>query len=322
MVPDSNIGNEVKRILETRGLPNGELTLTDGFANVVVLTPSHVVRLNSGRFPQAFLHEARVLSHLPGDIPHPVAVAHGHRDAGGEYLVLERLPGDNLQAIWSTMSPGDQQQIIFDLAEITQQLHALPKADWMRNAWMDDVLVAHPWQDAYHAPPWVSLDLIESAMTARPDLKEVLGETSQFIDQRLYAFGNEVTMFIHTDLHFRNVMVANGQITGLIDFEGSRLGPPDVELDMLLRTLVPAAPESTSQYGDAVWNFKETYPQLFEHPCLIARLEVYETLWHLVQLHHWKPGDRWTNDPAQPLNDVILGKFGVGIRHVLGHRVR
>jgi aminoglycoside phosphotransferase (APT) family kinase protein len=317
LIVDPRIKGEVRGILGDYGLPGEALTLSDGFANLVVLTPDHVVRLNEGRFPDAFRHEARVLAKLPGDIPHPVAVAHGPRAAGGEYLILERLPGDNLRAVWPALSPADRHRIVEDLAGLARRLHALPAADWMRNPWVDEVLALRRWGDAYHARPQVSALLIESARSARPDLRDALAETSRFIDERLHAFDCESTAFVHTDLHFRNVIVANGQITGLIDFEGSRTGPPDVELDMLLRTLAPPGEGQMSAYAGAIGTFRSAYPGLFGHPLLIDRLEVYEALWHLVQLHHWKPGDRWTDDPAVSLGEVLQGTFAARLRQVL-----
>jgi aminoglycoside phosphotransferase (APT) family kinase protein len=133
VVLTSHLAGEVRGILERHSLPTANLAVSDGFANLVVLTAGHVVRLNEGRFPDAFRHEARVLSELPGEIPHPVAVAHGQRLSGGEYLVLERLPGDNLQAVWPALNREDRRRIVEDLASLTRRLHALPEADWMRN---------------------------------------------------------------------------------------------------------------------------------------------------------------------------------------------
>jgi hypothetical protein len=63
--------------------------------------------------------------------------------------------------------------------------------------------------------------------------------------------------------------------------------------------------------------FREGYPALFEGPNLVARLDVLEILWHLVQIHHWEPGATWTRDPAAPLRDVIDGTFAVRLRRLL-----
>jgi aminoglycoside phosphotransferase (APT) family kinase protein len=117
---------------------------------------------------------------------------------------------------------------------------------------------------------------------------------------------------VHTDLHFRNALVDNGRVSGLIDFEGFRLAPADVELDMLLRSIrwTLASPRAGSMDHEMVprW-FSEEYPALFAHPRLIERLEVYEALWHLVQLHHWTSSAAWTRDPALALDRLLSGDF-------------
>ncbi|MGB3307728.1 MAG: hypothetical protein WBA63_16190 [Thermomicrobiales bacterium] len=108
------------------------------------------------------------------------------------------------------------------------------------------------------------------------------------------------------------VDAAEGRITSLIDFEGSRPAAADVELDMLLRFLSPSrqvgSDESSDVEGVLGW-FHEGCPELFTHPQLDARLEVYEALWHLVQVHHWRPEYVSMPDPAVALRHLLTGGF-------------
>jgi aminoglycoside 2''-phosphotransferase len=317
VVLEGHIAHEVRTIFGSHNLPATDITLAAGFANLVVLTPTHVLRLNDGRFPGAFGHEARVLSQLPDTIPHPVVAAHGEREQGGEYLVLERLPGTNLQDAWTDLDPEEQYRIGAGLGDIVRRIHALPVSDWMHNPWVEDVLVSRRWRDAYHAPPEVATELIESAGSMRPETHSLLARIGAFIAERSPAFASNPTAFIHTDLHFRNVVVADGRISGLIDFEGSRLGPADVELDMLSRTFQSGDEAARLSYINAMSGFRSAYPAIFETPNLVARLEVYEALWHLVQLHHWQPGHRWTTDPADSLELLLQGSFTAHLHQFL-----
>lgn len=314
---DADTPKEVRMILEEHGLPHNDISLSDGFANLVVLTPFHVVRLNEGRFPQAFEYEARVLEQLPSSIPHPAVTAYGGRKPGGEYLILERLSGANLETAWPTLPRSERYGIVGELAGIVGQVHALPAADWMRNPWVDDALESKRWKDVYHAPPELHPHLIESAVILRPDLQPLLHSALGFITNRMHTFDHEADVFIHTDLHFRNVIVHAGQVTGLVDFEGSRLGRRDVELDMLFRSIAPGDESPESHYPGTVAVFRNVYPGLFSNPHLVTRLEVYEALWHLVQLHHWKPGDSWTSDPGEALTRLISGRFHERISRLL-----
>jgi aminoglycoside phosphotransferase (APT) family kinase protein len=315
---ESDGAQEARSILREHRIDAGKMELAGGFANQVLMTPEVVIRLNEGRFPQAFAHEERVLSHLPDDIPHPRVLAAGHRAGGGEYLVLERLPGERLDLAWGSLTTRERERVAGELAAIVQRLHALPAAGWMQNPWVEDVLRSHRWRDAYRPPPGVTPLLIESARGVRPDQQSLLDRVAVFVDQRMPAFGDERDVFLHTDLHFRNLLVDRGRITGLIDFEGSRRGPADVELDMFLRSMRWDSLPVDEARG-FIRAFRRAYPAPFAHSRLVARLEVYEALWHLVQFHHWKPGDHWTSDPAESLAEILDGSFAAQVDEVLGN---
>lgn len=317
MTLDAATRAEIRTILTDHDLPIDQIETSDGFANLVVLTPHHVIRLNEGRFPNAFRHEATVLSQLPTNIPHPVAVASGTRPTGGEFLILERLPGMNLEQAWPSLDESDQVRIVQELGSIMKCLHALPIGEWMHNPWVADALGTKRWKDAYHASPEHYPYLVNSAVLARPELRPLLDSVSAFVAARMYAFEPSAGSFIHTDVHFRNVIVNGDRITGLIDFEGSRVGARDVELDMLFRSLVPSDVGSRDRYDGAVAALASTYPELFTVPHLVTRLEVYEALWQLVQVHHWRLGQTWMMDPGQHLKALVSGTFRLRIGALL-----
>lgn len=300
---------EAHRLLRRAGVSADDLVAGAGIANEVWLTPDHGVRLGNGRFRDAFAYEAEVLRHLPAEIPRPLVLAHGKRDADGEYLVLERLPGVTLDAAWRALTTGQRRRLVTELAGIMRRLHALEPAAWMANPWVADAM-AGKYADAYHAPPSLFGKLIGSARRVRPDASPVLDLVAAFTARRLDAFAGDIDVPIHTDLHFRNVLVDGDHISGVIDFEGFRLGPADTELDMFLRSIrwaLPTPGEASLDYEMVPRWFSGAYPALFGHPRLIERLEVYEALWHLVQLH-WHPAGE-PGDPVADLDLLLKGRF-------------
>ena len=317
MTIEKPASSEAESLLRQNGLPDHPIVLAGGFANEVWLTLDHVVRLNNGRFRDAFRHEAEVLRRLPSDIPHPKVVAHGLRIDGGEYLILERMAGTNLERAWSTLSRSDRATIVDKIGDVIQKLHTIEIAGWMRNPWVEDAIAHGNCRDAYHAPPEFYPTLIESASNEREDAGPVLTILDEFMASRMSAFGHERDVLVHADLHFRNVLVSNGHVTGLIDYEGCRPAPLDVELDMLLRSLSRDSESDTNMYPGVVGSLKRKYPALFAHPQLLDRLEVYEGLWHLVQLHHWRPGHIWTIDPIIALQRLLDGSFRERVGQVL-----
>jgi aminoglycoside phosphotransferase (APT) family kinase protein len=312
---DPEIEQEVHAILRRLGEPVSPLEFTDGFANLVVTTPSAVIRLNEGRFPDAFRHEANVLAHLPSTIPHPAVIGLGRRDGGGEYLVLERVPGQSLEQAWPRLSTAQRLAIGKEIGVIVQTLHQLTPAPWMVNPWVSRALAEGRWRDAYHAPASAYPALLASARAARPDLDDLFDTVEDWFAERADIMSGPTSIFLHTDLHGRNVIVHDGKVTALIDFEGSRLGPPSVELDMLFRWLTDSNGEP--QRVEFLQGMSATYPELFAQPHLVEQLDVSEALWHLVQLHHWQPGAQWMSDPAEGLSRVIRGEHADHVQRLL-----
>lgn len=148
---------------------------------------------------------------------------------------------------------------------------------------------------------------------------DVLNRVESFISARVDAFDGDRDVPVHADLHLGNVLVDEGRISGLIDFEGFRLAPADTELDMLLRSIrwALASPETGSMDYEMVPRcFAEHYPGLFAQPRLIERLEVYEGLWHLVQLH-WHPAGG-SSDPVGWLERLVRCEFRGSVTGLLG----
>lgn len=309
MTIQGDVRQEAESILQRNGMASDGLAISDGFANVVLMTDQHVVRLNSGKFPGAFAHEANVLTRLPQEIPHPEPIAHGLRRLGGEYLILERLPGVNLETAWAGLSDDERGTIGTELGGLIRTLHELPVLDWMVNPWVEHAVESGAWGDAYHAPAEYVEVMVQSAASIRPDLRLLLDGVAAFVTDRMVTYEAEPSVFIHTDLHFRNVMVDGGHVTGLIDFEGSRIGQRDVELDMLLRSMSTDGLQSADRPSRILGPMSESYPALFAHQNLMPRLEVQEALWLLVQLHHWSQGQQWMDDPGTLLARLLHGSF-------------
>ena len=310
---------EVHRILERLNLPTAGLESAPGFANSVWMTTDLVVRINDGRFRDAFKHEADVLAHLKTILPIPNVIAVEAQDSGGEVIVLERLPGTNLEDAWPAISSGARVSIVHQLGQLVRTLHSIPLKEWMRNPVFDEAITTGDARNAYHAPPHEIDMLTATALNARPGITELLTRTHVFVQSHLELFANDEDefRFVHVDLHFRNVMVEGETITGIIDFEGARPAPVDVELDMLARWLRQRISSEPANYHRVIPDLRDAYPALFDVPNLVNRLEVYEILWQLVQIHHWHPGAKWMNDPAANLLHVLDGSFRTSIAAIL-----
>jgi aminoglycoside phosphotransferase (APT) family kinase protein len=295
-------GTGAASLLESLGLPSAPLRAAHGASNRVWLAPAHVVRRSSGRFRDSLAHEARVLRLLPPGVPHARVVAH-RRTGRREWLVLERVPGVTLAAAWPALGRRERALATRRLGEALRALHHVGVPVDLRNPSLEDALApGGPRRDAYHAPPDRYRDLLEAAEAVPGVDRGVLRQVGEHIGERLDAFPPEPVALVHTDAHFGNIMwdgADGGRISALLDFEGARPAPPDLELDTLLRFAReperfdwPTAPVDLTRRDLAgfVDGLADSYPALFGHPRLDARLGVYEALWQLVQLLHFPPG--------------------------------
>jgi hypothetical protein len=91
---------------------------------------------------------------------------------------------------------------------------------------------------------------------------------------------------VHGDAHLHNVLWHNGSVV-LLDFEWVRLGPPDLDLEPLIRVEPDGTPDLRAVLG---W-LAETHPAAFAAPDLVYRLWLYQLASTL----------RWVmTDPAHP----------------------
>lgn len=308
--------NFARKTLEGLGIDARGLAPAHGWSNSVWLSAEYVVRLSSGRFRDAYMHEAAVLGMLPEDVPHARVVAAG-RAGRQEWMVQERVAGVALIDAWPELSNVQRRGAVEQLGHALRVLHSLPVPVDFRNPWLDDALApgGHP-EDAYHAPPWEYERLLAAARERSDVDRGLLDAAGAFIAARIPAFdppASRNTAIVHCDLHWSNLMWDADRLTAVLDFEGSRLAAPDQELDTLLRFVrEPALYAAPGKDGglDAEtlrvvpdW-LAAAYPELFAHPRLAERLEAYEAMWQLVQIFHF-PRDAGPRDPWARLTNLL-----------------
>jgi hygromycin-B 7''-O-kinase len=306
------------RLLAGLGLPFHPLVPVASWSNRVWLAPAHVLRLSSGRFRGAFAHEKAVISLLPLKVPHAPVRSYG-QISGREWLVQDRVAGRPLLDVWPHLSAAQRQSAAYQLGIALKAFHEIPVPPGFSNPLLDDALaLLGKARDAYHAPPSQYHHLTAAASSIPGVDSGFLEEVEAFIDSRLDAFDDDRAVLVHADAHFSNVLWDGDRLTAILDYEGTRLAPPDQELDTILRqTREPAlycAPGTSAvheahDFSGFVETLAKAYPSLFEHPRLSERLEAYEAMWHLVQLLHFPPGTGHP-DPYGHLQSLLDSKAG------------
>ncbi|MGN6692809.1 MAG: phosphotransferase family protein, partial [Aquihabitans sp.] len=253
--------------LQTVGASSEGLVRADSVTNEVWLTYDLVVRLN--RDASMRLHREAVLSQvLPEEVGYPQVIQHGG-EVGSDWLVTQRLPGVPLSRAWPTLTPMARRDAVHQIAERLKAVHRTPC----------------PRLDGLHDVPQL-LDPAPSGSQAVQRLLNAIARASQLpnVDPTFMADLTrlvadlapaldpfDATTIVHGDLTFENILWDGAEVTALLDFEYARPGPPDLDLDVLLRFCalphLHVAPDyehltKADDYAEVPWWLAEEYPEL------------------------------------------------------------
>jgi aminoglycoside phosphotransferase (APT) family kinase protein len=266
-------------VLADLGLPGAARAVRAPSAlNEVWLLDDMVLRvapLHSGRLR----YEAAVAACLPPEVGYPEILGAGEA-AFGEWLLLRRTEGVPLGEAWVTMGEADRREAIAQLAGRMELIHATPAPPLEPPFASDPLACPHPVD-----PPGRLVGLIARARRLPHVDPAVLDGAGALLERCAPALDTaRPTGLVHGDLHLENVLWDGNRISAVVDFEFARAGPPDLDLDILLRFC--AAPELhvAEAYRHAVsaadfrmvpaW-LRRDYPAVFAHPRLIERLTIY-----------------------------------------------
>lgn len=316
-----------RRALDAAGLdPNVPLQRMSSVTNDVWASAQYVVRVNR-RWAPRLQREAELGSKLPAEVGYPPVVAAGGQ-GGFEWLILRRLPGVPLAHAWPDMDHGARREAVRQLAGRLRALHRSETPPGLA-----PVRAPHMLADLGYGS---MQPLIEAICTARdramlePDLADDLLRMVRDGAATLlpYATGR----LVHGDLTFENVLWDGRGVVALLDFEYCRGAPPDLDLDVLLRTC--AYPRL--HVGDAVahrtraedylpvpgW-LAEDYPELLSHPRRHDRCRIFSIAYDVSDLLAQPVPERMYDlPPFHPVNRLRrtaagtdqLGIFLTGMR--------
>ncbi len=278
-----------RKALSDAGLdPHVPLERASSVTNEVWLSDRHAIRVN--RRPNRRLHrEAELGPQLPDTVCYPNVVAYGGQ-LGADWLIVERLPGQMLAGAWPLMSLNDRRDAVRQLATVLRAVHAVPVPEGLGPV-EDAPQLLDPNALQIAAPLLNALAEVEGRPGVDPAL---IADTRHLVLQSTPALEPFSTdTLIHGDLHFQNVLWDGRQITGLIDWEWARGGPPDLDLDVFLRFCSQPrwfvcdeflSSTIASDYAVIPYWLAHDYPELFQHSYVLERMLIYEISYDVFDL--------------------------------------
>ena len=284
-----------RRALSQAGVDEGlRLERVPHTLNEVWYAGPYVLRISASPVSRRLEHEANVASVLPGEVLYPRVVGHG-RGPVGEWLLLRRAPGQPLSRTWGEMSDSERRRAVSQLACAMRALHSVVLPQTGPSAIRPPFLDRNTLECPHQLPPARTLELVEQATRLPYVDAAMLANAADIVRTGALALNGDhaATMLVHGDLHFENVLWDGRQISALLDFEWARPGPPDLDLDVLLRFCAEPGVNVAADYEQQlrrrdyrelpIW-LRESYPELFAHPRLNERLALYSLAYDLREL--------------------------------------
>lgn len=243
-----------------------------------------------------FIREAHLVAALPPHIPHATLIDFGSFE-DLTWTLHERIAGEVLSNVWLDMPPRTLRSIIAQFSSHLAALH-----EWSPPAEVDLLLTEHAKVVPHGIEAIVDADLISLPIPRVLDLADAAKEL-EYVDPLVVAgvierineladvdpFTTSWSHVIHGDLVFVNMIVADGQIKAILDFEWVRKGPRDLELVSLVRMLEDVRAQHGRPIPPVLRWIQEDYPMLFDAPDLDRRLWLYALAYTVRGIVFWPP---------------------------------
>jgi hygromycin-B 7''-O-kinase len=208
---DDALAAGVAAVLASHAITGAAVRYPDGYLPVYAAGDA-VLKIFPPPYAASAEVEAGMLAAVHGRLPVATpGLRHAGEFAGWDYLLMDRLPGEPMAAVWDTLGPSARDRIAERLGAAVAALHAIPGDD------------GGDWHDF--------VDQQRDVCVAR---HRALGLDRAWLGQ-IPAFLNSVDLgaapvLLHTELGGEHLLVADGALSGIVDFEPARPGAPEYDL--------------------------------------------------------------------------------------------
>jgi scyllo-inosamine 4-kinase len=284
-----------RRALRSLGVSDAvPLTRANSVTNEVWFTDDYVVRVN--RHADLRLRREAVLAQdLPAEIGYPPVIQYGG-ELGADWLVVQRLPGQPLSRCWPAMGHHERRAAVRQLADRLRIVHATPCPPL--DGLVDTPQLLDPAPTGQRAVHRLLGAVADAGRLPWVD-PGIMGDIAAMVQADAGALEPfDATTMVHGDVTFENVLWDRDHISSLLDFEFARPGPPDLDLDVLLRFAaypflhVPPAYENETRAADyerVPWWLLEDYPELFTVARQFERIRLYSIAWDIKEVLSFPP---------------------------------
>jgi aminoglycoside phosphotransferase (APT) family kinase protein len=160
-------------------------------------------------------------------VPEPLVLAENLPDVDGDFYLLKQVPGSTIGSVFDGVSDVSE-DILLQLADLFAELHSLPMSafsnyidkhcDSRTLQWRCDQLIRH--------------DLLRwrNYLANYPKSPSVVDNYLDFWLYENIPSNNEPPVLVHGDMSIHNLLVNQGRITAVLDWEVAHFGHPAEDL--------------------------------------------------------------------------------------------
>jgi aminoglycoside phosphotransferase (APT) family kinase protein len=246
------------------------------------------------------VREAELLAVLPDSVPGPAVLDYG-RDQLMSWILVKRVRAGSLWDAWASEPGAVLRSYVSQLAQIMRSLHS-----WQPPARVLARYAAAECPEAETDPVAIAASTLTPLSASQPGLLIEHPRAAAFTDQDVLdtiaarpaevaarvTISRDADVVLHGDCTPANVLVRDGCVVALLDFEWSRRGPRDIEVTL------PAFSAWDDGPPMLPW-LAESYPDLFDVPDFEQRQWSYRAGFALRGLIHWPA---YAPEPELPKN--------------------
>ncbi|MFN8446030.1 MAG: aminoglycoside phosphotransferase family protein [Caldilineaceae bacterium] len=211
------------------------------------------------------------------------------------YTLLTLLPGDDFVNVYQETTAALQKQLGKDVAEFLDNLHELNGTHYDIGLYVA-ALPNFPgtWREG-HQNYWERLKRASESLPLKPDSIQIFERAHQFLQTSVAVLDFQTgPKLLHNDFHPKNILLHQGQFSGVIDWECSQFGEADFELCHLIHwCLYPPKPDI--DFRPFLRAFFAASPLCTQVPHLAQRLTIYQiehemqqVIWNVGQAETWR----------------------------------
>lgn len=224
-------------------------------------------------------NECVALNLLNGTVSTKFPKVISYTRSNGEWiLVRTKLPGVPLADIWEPLTAVRKRKYLQEIVFLMKQIHLVTGKRYGKVG-LTSSLAFDNWKEYIAAATCKDIERAEEVRT----LNEKEGAlVRKFFKSNLGCLTSNKPYLIHHDLKLDNVLVNNGAVSGVVDFEYATYGPIDFELDAMAMSF--RKPElyfkekhlTLNTDSNLLWMvLREAYPEIVSAPFLEKRLSIY-----------------------------------------------